>query len=133
MSWTGFTQVGVPTARSKRHAGRTKYNLTKSIKLATEIITSFSNSPLRLAAYLGFFFTALSSIAGITMLVSHFGFGNQIIGSIAIIVSAFFIGGVQLLIIGILGEYIGRIFTEVQKRPLYLIKQKLGIDQINVE
>ena len=67
------------------------------------------------------------------MLVSKIFFGIPVISSAVVIVAVFFIGGVQLLITGILGEYIGRIFTEVQKRPLYLIKQKLGIDGINDE
>jgi len=128
MSWTGFSQIGVPTAREARHAGKTKYNLIKSAILAMDVIATFSYSPMRIAAYLGVFITLLSSGMGLYMLIAKIFFGVLTSGIISVIVAVFFIGGVQLIIIGILGEYIGRIFTEVQKRPIYLIKEKLGIN-----
>ena len=93
-----------------------------------DVIATFSYSPMRIAAYLGVFITLLSSGMGLYMLIAKIFFGVLTSGIISVIVAVFFIGGVQLIIIGILGEYIGRIFTEVQKRPIYLIKEKLGIN-----
>lgn len=128
MSWTGFSQIGVETKRDARYAGRTKYGLFKSIKLAIDSITSFSYFPLRIATYVGFFIALLSFIMGIYMLIKKIFLGIPILGYASIIVSVLFIGGVQLLIIGIMGEYIGRIYTEVQNRPMYVIGEKLGLE-----
>lgn len=130
MSWAGFKNTGVLTRREARQAGKTKYNLVKSSLLALDFITSFSYSPLRLAAYLGAFIALISFIIGIFMLIKKIFFGIPVYGFTTIIVSVLFIGGVQLIIVGILGEYIGRIYTEVQKRPVYLLQDTLGMDDI---
>jgi len=126
MSWAGFSQTGVLTKREARLAGKTKYNFVKSTILALDLITSFSYSPLRLAAYLGATIALISFTIGIFMLIKKIFFGIPVYGFTTIIVSVLFIGGVQLIILGILGEYIGRIFAEVQKRPVYLLRDKFG-------
>lgn len=128
MTWTGFSRIGVETKRSARYAGKTKYSLFKSVALAIDGITSFSYFPLRIATYIGFLSSLISSAIGIYMLMKKILYGFPILGYASIIVSILFIGGIQLLIIGIIGEYIGRILTEVQKRPLYLIKEKIGFN-----
>jgi len=128
MSWTGFSHIGVRTERTARYAGKTKYSLFKSVILAIDGITSFSYFPLRLATYFGFVAAIISSFTGIYMLVKKLFYGIPILGYASIIVSVLFIGGVQLVIIGIMGEYVGRIYTEVQNRPMYIIEEKLGVD-----
>ena len=128
MSWTGFSQIGVPTIREARHAGKTKYNLIKSVILAMDVIATFSYSPMRMAAYMGAIITLISIGIGLYLPLAKILFGLSPSGIVSIIAAIFFIGGIQLIVMGILGEYIGRIFTEVQKRPIYLIKEKLGIN-----
>lgn len=129
MSWTGFSHIGVETGRDARHWGKPKYNLFKSIELAMDGITSFSYAPLRIAIYIGFFVGLLSFIIGIYMLIKKLFFGMPVSGYASLIVSVFFIGSVQLFILGIVGEYIGRIYTEAQNRPMYVVKEKLGIKE----
>ena len=128
MSWTGFSHAGVETHRDARYAGKTKYSMFKLVKLAFDGITSFSYIPLRIASYVGFCFAFISLILGVYMLTRRLFFGIPILGYASIIVSILFIGGIQLLIIGIMGEYIGRIYTEAQNRPLYLVKERIGFD-----
>ena len=129
ISWTGFSHIGVDTKRDARYAGETKYSMVKSILLAANGITSFSYFPLRLATYLGCLVAFISFVAGIYMLLKKLLFDIAVMGYASVIISVLFIGGVQLIITGIMGEYIGRIYTEVQDRPIYLIKEKLGFDQ----
>jgi len=126
MSWTGFSHVGVETRRNTRYAGKTKYSLFKSIQLAVDGITSFSYVPLRIATYIGLFVALISFVTGIYMLIKKIFFGIPIAGYASVVVSILFIGGVQLLIIGIMGEYIGRIYTEVQNRPMYIVQDTTG-------
>jgi dolichol-phosphate mannosyltransferase len=128
MSWVGFTHIGVETQRDARQRGKAKYNLCKSIALAIDGITSFSYLPLRIAIYIGFFVSLFSFVIGIYMLIKKLFFGMPVLGYASIIVSVFFIGGIQLFILGVMGEYIGRIYTETQGRPLYIVKEKLGIE-----
>lgn len=127
MSWTGFSHAGVEIEREVRRTGKTKYNLFKLIQLAVDGITSFSYFPLRIAIYIGFFMALFSFTMGMCMLIKKIFFGIPILGYASIIISVLFIGGVQLLIIGVIGEYIGRIYTEVQNRPAYIVEEKLGI------
>ncbi|MBV9271630.1 MAG: glycosyltransferase, partial [Candidatus Eremiobacteraeota bacterium] len=124
VSWVGFNQTGVEYDRDERHAGETKYPLSKMLKFAVDGITSFSDVPLRFASWLGF---SASTVAFIYALVV-IGFKLFSLnppaytkGWASTIVAVLFLGGVQLIGIGILGEYIGRIYDEVKARPLYLI------------
>lgn len=127
ISWVGYPQTGVKTQRHKRYSGTSKYSLFKLFKLAWHGVTSFSYIPLQLATYFGFSVAAISFLLGIYMLFRKFFLGIPILGYASIIVSLFFLGGVILLILGVIGEYIGRIYTEVQNRPLYVIKEKTAL------
>jgi dolichol-phosphate mannosyltransferase len=125
-SWVGFRQIGVPYVRDQRYAGETKYSLTKMMKFAWDGITSFTWMPLQIAIFLGLFVTALSVLYGIHSLYVCFITKTAVKGWTSLIVAIVFLGGVQLLMIGIIGEYIGRVYEEVKHRPLYLVRQTLG-------
>ncbi len=122
IKWLGFPYATVDVKHGKRAAGKSKYGLWKLIRLATDGIISFSDVPLRLSAYFGFAVSGASFVLGVYMLVRHLVFGATVAGYTYIIVSIFFTGGVLLLALGVIGEYIGRINTEVRNRPLYVIK-----------
>lgn len=128
VSWAGFEQVGVPVAHAKRYAGETKYSLFKMVKLALNSMTSFSQLPLQIASYIGFA-AAFGSIAFAVWLVARkLMYDLAVEGWTSTMVSIFFLGGVQLVSLGILGEYVGRIFSEAQNRPLYVVATRLGFD-----
>jgi dolichol-phosphate mannosyltransferase len=122
--WIGLKQTPIYYERSARFAGTTKYPLTKMIKLALDGIIGFSNTPLKSAYYLGFTVAFLSFIYGFFILVYSQIKGFPVQGWSSIMVTILFIGGIQLITIGILGEYIGRIYDEVKKRPLFIINDK---------
>jgi dolichol-phosphate mannosyltransferase len=124
--WVGFNQIGIEYKREKRFAGETKYPLCKLIKLALDGITSFSYFPLQLAIYFGFAVSALSLVMIAYLIVRKF-MGLQIQGWVSVMVSIFFLGGVQLFTLGVFGEYIGRIYEEVKQRPMYLIDKKINL------
>lgn len=122
-AWIGFRQKSVPYERDPRHAGETKWNYWKLWNFAIEGFTSFTTVPLKFATYIGFL-TALGAFAyGLFIIVSTLLYGNPVPGYPSIIVIVLFLGGVQLMAIGVLGEYIGRIFTETKRRPLYFINE----------
>lgn len=127
-AWVGFSQVAVPFIAPKREEGQTGWGIRKLIELALVGITSFSNAPLRFASYLGFFISLISFIYGGLIVIDTLLFGEEVQGYPTLIVSIMFLGGVQLLSIGILGEYIARIFTEVKQRPPYIIADKKGFE-----
>jgi dolichol-phosphate mannosyltransferase len=126
MNWLGYSRIGVPTVRHERYAGQSKYTLFKLIRLAWHGITAFSHFPLQLSIYFGFSVSFISLMAGIYMVYKKLIYDIPLMGYTSIIVSLFFIGGIILLVLGVIGEYIGRIYEEVQNRPLYLIKEELG-------
>lgn len=128
-SWIGFRQIGVLYDREKRFAGYTKYPLGKMLKLALDAVFSFSNYPLKIAIYIGFLISGLSFLYLIYVLILKIFMDVTIQSWASIIVAVFFLGGVQLICIGIIGEYIGRIGEEVKKRPLYIIKGVLDDDK----
>jgi dolichol-phosphate mannosyltransferase len=122
--WTGFRQIGVPYKRAARFAGSTKYPLKKMIKLAMTAITSFSYFPLQLATWVGAFFTAVSFIFLVVMIILRFAAHSTFLsGQVATLVAVIFLGGIQLIFLGVLGEYIGRIYDEVKGRPLYTTRE----------
>jgi polyisoprenyl-phosphate glycosyltransferase len=131
-SWIGFRQVGVPFSREERFAGETKYPLRKMVKFATDGIVSFSAYPLRLALNVGFLVSALSFLLGIVFLVSRLAGFYSVPGLASIAVFVAFLGGIQLLLLGIMGEYIARIHDEVKGRPLYLVSDTRGLDEPGV-
>ncbi|MDO5615676.1 MAG: glycosyltransferase family 2 protein [Cruoricaptor ignavus] len=124
-NWVGFRTAIVQYNREERIAGKTKFNGYKLWNLALEGITSFSTIPIRIWLYIGSFIAFLSFILGIKVLIEKFFFGIEENGYASLIVSVFFIGGVQLIGIGILGEYIGRIYMEVKRRPKYIVENLL--------
>ncbi len=124
VSWVGFRQVGVPYDRDERHSGVTKYPFAKMVRFAIDGITSFSDAPLRLASYLGFCSSAVAFVYALIVIVSKLFNLNPPAytpGWASTIVAVIFLGGIQLIGIGILGEYLGRIYEEVKGRPIYLI------------
>jgi glycosyltransferase involved in cell wall biosynthesis len=131
-SWIGFNQVGVPFRREQRFAGETKYPLTKMLKFATDGIVSFSSEPLRLALKLGFVVSGLSFLLGLVFLVSKLAGLYSVPGLASVAVFVAFLGGIQLLLLGIMGEYIARIHDEVKARPLYLVSEAHGISSPTV-
>jgi polyisoprenyl-phosphate glycosyltransferase len=123
-AWVGFRQVAVPYARQERFAGKTKYPLRKMLGFSLDALTSFSYVPLRLAATFGFILAGLS-LLGILVAIGLRVFGGAITGQASTLVLVLFLGGIQLIFLGILGEYLGRIYDEVRARPLYLTREIL--------
>ena len=126
-TWVGFRQVGVPYERPGRHAGVTKYPFRKLAKLAADGVVSFSNVPLRLALNLGFVVSLLAFVAGIASIVLKVAGVYSPPGWASQVVFTSLIGGVQLIVIGVMGEYVGRIYEEVKRRPLYFLSDSRGI------
>lgn len=122
VSWVGFHQTGVEYERDQRYSGSTKYPFSKMLRFALDGITSFSEIPLRGATYFGFTTSGAAFIYALIVLILKLFFHKDYLpGYPSIIVSILFLGGVQLITIGILGEYVGRIYDEVKSRPLYLV------------
>ena len=124
VSWIGFNQIGLEYDRAARFAGETKYPYRKMLKFALDGITSFSTAPLKLASLMGYMASTLAFIGLISMFPLKW-LGYTISGWASMMVGMFFLGGVQLVCLGIIGEYIGRIFMEVKKRPLYIVEQEV--------
>jgi glycosyltransferase involved in cell wall biosynthesis len=127
-SWIGFRQVGVPYTRAGRYAGSTKYPLRKMLKFATDGIISFSNVPLRLALQAGFVVSGGAFIFGMVALVAKFAGFYHVSGLASLAVVTAFLGGMQLIVLGVMGEYIARIHDEVKDRPLYVVRETLGLE-----
>ena len=126
ISWIGFNQVAVIYDRAPRSAGESKYPLMKMLRFAVDSVISFSFVPLRLAIWVGFGAIA-ASIAGIVYaFIIRFYTTNWVRGWASIITAVLFLGGVQLITLGIVGEYVGRIYAEVKLRPLYVVQERLG-------
>lgn len=122
-SWVGYRQVGVKYKRAARFAGTTKYPLKKMLRLALNAITSFSYVPLQLATFLGFFAAGLSVVAIPVVIIMRLVGSQAFFGQATTLIAVLFLGGVQLISLGILGEYIGRIYDEVKGRPLYIVRE----------
>jgi len=125
-SWVGFKQVAIEYERAPRYAGETKYPLSKMVRLAFNAITSFSHVPLQLATYTGFVFAGISGLAIIIAIIMRLIGNQQLLGQATTLVSVLFLGGVQLIFLGIIGEYLGRIYDEVKNRPLYIVSDAYG-------
>jgi polyisoprenyl-phosphate glycosyltransferase len=122
-AWVGFKQIGVPYKRHARYAGTTKYPLNKMIQLALNAVTSFSYFPLQLATYIGFISAGLSVIAIPVVAILRLVTGTALLGQATTLIIVLFLGGVQLIFLGIIGEYIGRIYDEAKNRPLYIVAE----------
>ena len=121
--WVGFTQTAVPYERDARHAGETKYTLRKMLRFSLDAIASFSHLPLQLATYAGLLsagvaFIAIPVVIGLRIADSYLpGFGS-------ITIAILLLGGIQLIALGVIGEYVGRIYDEVKHRPLYIVREE---------
>ncbi|MGC9467851.1 MAG: glycosyltransferase family 2 protein [Anaerolineae bacterium] len=122
-SWVGFRQIGVPYRRQARKAGETKYTIRKMVRLAIDAITGFSDAPLKLSLWSGFLTMAVGLILALVLLIIRLGGTAPLAGQGLTASLVLFVGGVQLVMVGILGEYVGRIYTEVRERPLYTVRE----------
>ncbi len=131
--WVGYRQIGVTYERAARFAGDSKFSSVRQmLPFAVDAITSFSYFPLQMATYLGFFVAAISLLAILlVILLRLFGSGTPLLGQATTLVSVLFLGGVQLISLGIIGEYLGRIYDEVKGRPLYLVEKSWGYEDSN--
>jgi glycosyltransferase involved in cell wall biosynthesis len=127
-SWIGFKQTGVPYRRPERFAGEPKYSFRRSLRLAVDGIVSFSNAPLRLALVWGFVFSFASFVVGIGAIVAKLAGAFVVPGWASIVVVVSFLGGIQLMLMGMMGLYIGRIYEEVKARPLYVVREAYGLE-----
>lgn len=125
VSWIGFPQTFVAYDRAERYAGTTKYPFKKSLLLAIDAITSFSTAPLRVATYLGTVLAGLSALYILVVFVLHVG-GHNLPGYTSMMAVMLLLGGVELMVLGVIGEYIGRIFEQGQARPLYFVSDIQG-------
>lgn len=132
-AWVGFKQIGVQYNRDARHAGVTKYPLKKMLKLAANAVTSFSYVPLQVATWIGFIAAALSIVAIPIVVILRLTKAAQLTGQATTLIIVLFFGGVQLISLGIIGEYIGRIYDEVKGRPLYIVAEAPATDSAGVE
>jgi dolichol-phosphate mannosyltransferase len=129
VSWMGFSQAAVPYRRAARAAGQTKYPITKMLKFAADGIVSFSVVPLRMATWVGFA-SSVAAIAGVfIVLLERFFVTGVVKGWSSSLIAVLFIGGVQLICLGIIGEYVGRIYGEAKRRPLYLVEERIGFEE----
>ena len=122
-SWVGFHKKEILYDRDPRAAGETKWNYLKLVELAIDGITSFTTAPLRIATYAGIVVSALTFVYLLFLVIRTIFFGTDLAGYPSMMAVILFLGGVQLLSLGIIGEYIGRIFNETKQRPLYLIEE----------
>jgi dolichol-phosphate mannosyltransferase len=123
-AWVGFKQVGVPYKRAARHAGVTKYPFKKMLKLALNAITGFSYFPLQLATYFGFLSAGLAAIAIPVVIIMRLAGSQFFAGQASTLIAVLFLGGVQLISLGVLGEYLGRVYDEAKGRPLYILSEE---------
>jgi dolichol-phosphate mannosyltransferase len=121
--WVGFTQTGVKYKRAARFAGETKYPLRKMLKFATDAVTSFSYFPLQVSMYLGFISAGISILAIPVVILFRASGSQAFFGQATTLISVLFLGGVQLISLGVLGEYIGRLYDEAKGRPLYIVRE----------
>ncbi len=126
--WVGFSRAEVEYVREERFAGRSKYSLRSMLRFATDGITGFSQVPLQLAMTLGFIFAGVALVGIPAIVALRFSGSREFFGQATTLVSVLLLGGVQLICLGIVGEYLGRIYNEVKKRPLYLISGKWGFE-----
>ena len=122
-AWVGFKQIGVNYRRAARHAGETKYPFRKMVRLALNAITSFSYLPLQVATFFGFISAGIAIVGIPIVILLRVSGSPQLIGQATTLIAVLFLGGVQLISLGILGEYVGRIYDEAKGRPLYIVRE----------
>lgn len=130
IKWLGFSRASINAAHGLRFSGRPSYTIKKRITLALDIILSFSDRPLRFAIGLGLLMSVVSVLFSLWIFIGAINWGFSVTGWPSLIVSIFFTGGVILIVLGIIGIYLGRIFREVKARPLYVVSESLNIEEI---
>jgi dolichol-phosphate mannosyltransferase len=128
-SWVGFRQIGVPYDRDERFAGETKFPLGKMMRFAIDGIVSFSSAPLRLALALGFLVSAVALLYGFVAILLKVSGAFTVSGWTSVIFVTSLLGGVQLIVLGVVGEYVGRTYEESKNRPLYIVNQSAGLSE----
>jgi dolichol-phosphate mannosyltransferase len=131
-AWVGFDQTGVTYVRDERYAGSTKYSLRKMVRFALDGLVSFSTAPLRLTLNVGFVVSVLAFLVGIGAIVAKLAGVFTVPGWASIVVVLAFLGGVQLTVLGVMGEYVAQIHQEVKRRPLYLVRDLVGVEEQEV-
>jgi dolichol-phosphate mannosyltransferase len=129
-AWAGFRQTGIEFDREARFAGKPQMSLTRLVNLALDGIFSFSKAPLRLGIYIGLFSAFLAFLGTAYVIYAKVFTDRAIIGWTSVMLAITFLGGMILVTIGIIGEYIGRIFDEVKQRPLYIVGDRVGVDSV---
>ena len=124
--WVGFTQAAVPYVREARHAGETKFTLRRMLRFSLDAVSSFSHVPLQLATMVGFIFALLAFCAIPAVVVFRY-LGLYVPGISTVLIVSLMLGGIQLIAIGLIGEYLGRIYDEVKQRPLYIVRDELNV------
>jgi glycosyltransferase involved in cell wall biosynthesis len=127
-SWVGFRQTSVHYKRPERAAGKTKFNYWKLWNFALDGITGYSTVPLRIAGYSGLVFAFIAMLYGAFLMLRTVLFGADVPGYASLMVAVVFMGGVQLVVLGIIGEYLGRMYSEAKQRPLYIVDSVLGLE-----
>jgi glycosyltransferase involved in cell wall biosynthesis len=130
-AWVGFKQVGVPYNRAARFSGKTKYPFKKMFKLAWNAITGFSYVPLQVATYIGFISAGMSILFIPIVIILRLVGSHPFLGQATTLIAVLFLGGVQLISLGILGEYVGRLYDEAKGRPLYIVREEPDEPAIN--
>jgi polyisoprenyl-phosphate glycosyltransferase len=126
--WVGYRQAAVPYTRDPRYAGKTKYTIPKMLRFSLDAVSSFSHRPLQLATLLGFIISTLAFLAIPVVIILRI-LGSYLHGFSTVTIVVLLLGGIQLIAIGIIGEYVGRIYDEVKGRPLYLVRARLNISE----
>jgi polyisoprenyl-phosphate glycosyltransferase len=124
--WIGFTQTAVPYKRDARYAGATKFSLTRMLRFSLDAVASFSHVPLQVATLIGFAFAAFAFLM-VPVAIGFRIFGQFVPGVTTTIIAVLLLGGIQLMSIGMIGEYVGRIYDEVKARPLYLVSRRRNL------
>jgi polyisoprenyl-phosphate glycosyltransferase len=127
VAWTGFRTTSVRYDRDARNSGETNYDVGKLMVLAFDALTGFSAVPIRLVSLVGLFVTVLAALGTIWIVFTKLVLGIAIPGYAFLVTGVLFLGGVQILMLGAIGEYVGRIYVETQRRPLYLIRERAGL------
>lgn len=130
--WVGFTQTAVPYQRDRRFAGQTKFSMRKMLRFSFDALTSFSNVPLQVAMLFGFAFSLIAFL-GIPVAIGMKIAGLYVSGIASILLVVLFLGGVQLISIGVIGEYLGRVYDEVKGRPIYVVRERLNTEVVESE
>jgi polyisoprenyl-phosphate glycosyltransferase len=130
--WVGYTQASVPYERDARYAGETKYTPRKMLRFSLDAISSFSHLPLQAATLLGFIFSAVAFLA-IPVAIGFRIAGEFVPGITTVLMVVLLLGGIQLITVGIIGEYLGRVYDEVKQRPLYLVREHLNAPPVEGE